>query len=77
MQEEFVKEDKSKELSLEREKQEDESLDEYQKRRIRALTKIMNEVIKEAPEIKKDKKHQETVAQLFGLDNVYDKGMEN
>ena len=45
------------------------NLDEYQSQRVRALTKIMQEVIKN-----EDKQDEESIARLFGLDKIIRKG---
>ena len=78
VQDEFVKEDEEKikkiqDREIEKMRMQEENLSEYQARRVRALTKIMNEVIAEGPDPKKDKRRGENIAELFGLDQVYDK----
>lgn len=45
------------------------NLDEYQAQRVRALTQIMQEVIKN--DYKPD---QDQIAKLFGIDKIIDKG---
>ena len=50
----------------------EEGLDEYQAQRVRALTKIMQEVIKD--DYKPDK---ESIAKLFGIDKLIEKGKTN
>ena len=80
VQEEFAEADKvklemqAKNDEIARLRMDEQNLTEYQQKRVRALTKIMNEVVKDGPDLKRDRKQGETIAQLFGLDQVVDKG---
>ena len=48
------------------------NLDDYQAQRVRALTKIMQEVVKN-----EDRQDEESVARLFGLDKIIKNGKQN
>jgi len=56
-------------VQLEKLKMTDEGLDEYQAERVRALTQIMQEVIRD--DYKPDKK---SIAKLFGIDKLIQNG---